>query len=130
MKKLYGTLDIVITTEKAVGIENPNWSGNPKGYYERLRSAKENRLDNNEFIWLPKSQIKFEDNEITHIKNWLCDKYGFTTEDSIKKREERINKYKVFVKKAKKLGIKGIRMRMKIKTILAKAEEQGIAIIY
>lgn len=80
--------------------------------------------------WLPKSQIKIEDDKVVWIADWIarekdiagCGNTYYTPEEDA----DREAKYLSVIERAKAIGIKGVRKGMRYATIIAKAKEQGI----
>ena len=113
-------LNILRQTEKAVQVSVMH------NHYQIYRGD----IDNERPEWLPKSQIKIEDEKVVWIADWLVREKDIADWGNIvytaEERAEHRVKYLADIERAKAVGIKGIRKGMRYATIIAKAKEQGI----
>lgn len=85
-------------------------------------------------IWLPKSQITIGNSGeyVVDIPDWLVKKNDISRRFNEFKvssdSDEKLNQYFEKVEAAKAAGVKGIRKGMRWVTIVAKAQEQGVAL--
>jgi hypothetical protein len=132
-------IEIVRETDKAYAVNNPayaearelfDWGGAFEIMRRGSQEAREAWQNNAAYVWLPKSQVQAEGNVIVAVAGWLAKKNGYETAQQEQAQQARFDRYDLFVKQAKAAGVAGIRSRMKVASILAKAAEQGIELQY
>jgi hypothetical protein len=124
--------EILLETEKAVAIENPNYDPQPSGYYGQHRAAKGEKFDNNKHIWLPRSQVSTSEGFVIGAAPWLAQKQGLMTNVAEERIEQAFSagkeKYAALIAQAKAAGVPGIRNMMKTSTIKEKMRAHGITV--
>lgn len=133
-ERLEKPLKIKRETEKAYGVEN--------GYEEAVNTAKYDPkeltyaqreiLNNRKSLeWLPKSHTSANEGYVHGMSGWLAKKHGYSTNEGENAKEERFNagkeKYAKLLAEAKAIGVKGVRVGMRAKTIIEKiaAHKEG-----
>lgn len=132
-------LRIGIETEKAYGVQDPEWIG--RGYYAQHRWAKGESVATQQYIWIPKSQVTTENGHIVSMPRWLAEKNSrvvSTHEGNARqaqreeKREAAFNagteRYNTLLSQAKAGGVKGVRVGMRTSTIKEKMRAHGMAV--
>ena len=133
---------VIKETDKAYGIANPSYDPQPSGYYGRHRAAKGEVFNNDKYIWLPKSQVTIRSGEngkkeIASLPGWLAERNALNTVEGMEKRrlqaiedqkhqDKKNDRYEQLITHAKQAGIKGVRSRMRVSSIMDQYKEAGI----
>ncbi len=138
-EQLTTRIEVLKETDKAYGVVNPayeeakelyNWGGAFEIMKRGSQEARDAWNNRQSLIWLPKSQVEAEGGVIVAVAGWLAKKNGYTTVQQEQEQQSRFDRYDAFVQQAKAAGVQGVRSRMKVASILAKAAEQGINLQY